>query len=425
MTAGLRRLRDLAAGLAALLFASHALAAASGPGVAIPSAVARTVSYSAWTVNGAGVRLLYTLPHDARRILAAKGARPLDITDIGQAVLQGVGVSSRGGDCEAIDQGEGVGQVYPLALDPTVDRFEIIFQCPDSQGVALHDHLLFDKVRDHIDFAQVTAGGRTRLETFSHDHQDVPARASSALSDPTTSAVTLHGGSGLFQDPLRLCALLAVLLTLGRWPSAPKIGAAAVAGYVIAFAASASGLETPDIRLDRALEGLMTVVVALGVVLAHSEGGFAARSWKAVCIAVAAVLAVGALALAVPHGAAAVLAVAGMAIAVLAQVIAAPNGGWRTWLQLAFVGFLAALDGLTQATLLSPLKAPLGVAAPVLAEMSVGAAVAICLTLAAVEAARWMLRGRLMPLRVTASELVAACVAGAGLFWFASQLYSV
>jgi hypothetical protein len=414
------------AALAAMLFAAPALAAPVAPAVDLPAQVARTVSYTSWNVEGDVVRLRFSLPHDARRALQAKGARPLDVTDISNAVLGGVGVSSRGGDCDAIDQGEGVGQVYPLAMNPTLDRFEIVFQCPVAQGIVLHDHVLFDKAREHIDFAQVAIGtGRPRLETFTREHQDVRAQPSPFLADPSTHAVVLRSAQSLFLDPLRLCALIAMVLTIGRWRYTLKVGAAVLIGYCAALAAAAAGFEAPDIRLDRGLEDLITLAIALGAVLSRGQGLMAANGWRRASIGLGILIGAGVLALAVPKGAPAILAVAGAAIVTIVQALATRGGDWRPRVQLLLVGFLAALDGLSQTTLLSPLNARFGMAAPVLAEMTFGAACAICLTLAAAQAARWITRGRLAAFRTGSGELIAAGVAGAGLFWFASQLYSL
>lgn len=416
----------LVAALGTVLLAAPALAAPAAPRVNMPAPVARTVSYSTWTVEGTTVRLRFTLPREARRALAAKGAHPLGTTDLGAAILAGVGVSSRGGDCEAVDQGEGVGQVYPLALDPGLDRFEIVFRCPDRLGIVLHDHVLFDRAPGHIDFAELTPdGGKPRLEAFTRGRQEMPVGLSAPLSSATTQAVLVRSALGVLEDPLRLCALLAVLLTIGRWPGALKVGAAVLAGYALAFAAVAGGLEAPDIRLDRGLEGLLTVAIAVGAALSPRDGALAARGWKPISMGVAILVVGGALALAVPKGAPAILALVGAAIAAAAQAAAARRGAGGRWIQLLLVAFLAALDGLAQATLLSPLDASFGLAARILAETVLGAAAAIWLALAAVQAVRWLARGRLARLGGLGGELAAAVLAGAGLFWFASQLYSL
>jgi hypothetical protein len=425
MSGRIRPAWALVAAFAAILSAAQARAAPSAPRVDMPSAVARTVSYSTWTVEGAVVRLRFILPHEARRALAAKGARPLDTADLGAAILAGVGASSRGGDCEAIDQGEGVGQVYPLALDPRVDRFEIVFQCADALGLVLHDHVLFAQAPDHIDFAQVTVGGgKPRLEAFTRAHQDVAVRAAPLLADPTTLVVLARAARSVFEDPLRLCALLAVLLTIGRWPGALKVGGAVAAGYALAFAAAAAGLEAPEVRLARALEGLLAFVIAVGAALPPGEGASPARGWRPLSIVVAVLVLAAVLALAVPKGAAAIVAVAGAAVVAAVQAAAARRDyGWRR-IQLMLVGGLAALDGLGQTTLLAPLDAGFAVTWPILAETVVGAAGAVCAALAAAQAARWLAGSRLAGPRALAGELAAAALAGAGLFWFASQLYS-
>ncbi len=57
----------LVAALGTVLLAAPALAAPAAPRVNMPAPVARTVSYSTWTVEGTTVRLRFTLPREGRR----------------------------------------------------------------------------------------------------------------------------------------------------------------------------------------------------------------------------------------------------------------------------------------------------------------------------------------------------------------------
>ena len=93
------------------------------------------------------------VPTAVARNLAAKGAPAPTLATVASAVSEAISVTTPAGDCEAVDQGEGVGQIYTLALTPGLDRFEIVFACPQASGMVLKDDLLFDRDPGHIDYA--------------------------------------------------------------------------------------------------------------------------------------------------------------------------------------------------------------------------------------------------------------------------------
>ena len=161
--------------LAALILALAMVPMVARSAVAYPSAVvSHSVSYSVWTIQGSSVHLRFILPRPVVPQLLGRGASSRDQAAIGAAVLDQVAVTSSGGDCPALDQGEGAGRIYTLALTPGVDRFEVIFECPQASGMVLHDGVLFGRAPGHVNYASVQVGaGRPAFELFTRDHQSV------------------------------------------------------------------------------------------------------------------------------------------------------------------------------------------------------------------------------------------------------------
>ena len=122
--------------------------------------LSRNVSYSTWSVDGATVRLRFALPAAAARDLAAHGQPPLDTPAVAKAVLAAVSVTSAGGDCEAIDQGEGAGQVYTLALTPGLDR-RVVSQ---SFGLSLDEIAKSDNIEQWSGSAIRAAPSTTSMQ---------------------------------------------------------------------------------------------------------------------------------------------------------------------------------------------------------------------------------------------------------------------
>ncbi len=116
------------------------------------------VSYSTWAIDGATVRLRVTVSAAEAQALVGPRKQLMTRAAVADAVSQAMTVTSAAGDCPAIDQGEGVGEIYTLALTPGLDRYEMVFVCTDPKGMVLHDQFLFKATPAHIDYARIQAG---------------------------------------------------------------------------------------------------------------------------------------------------------------------------------------------------------------------------------------------------------------------------
>lgn len=408
------------AGLA-LVFAAHA-AHAADPQSGRLDWPGRSVSDTIWTIDGSTVHLRYVLPlSEAGELALPGGARP-DAGAVGQAVGAAVSVGSEGGDCPEIDQGEGVGQVYTLAMTPGFDRYEIIFACPSAARIRLHDGVLFDRAPGHVDYARVQVdGGPPALQVFTRGHETLalpPGRL-----PPGASLVRFAVEGALrFVEGAGLAIAAALLLLQRRWRDIGATAVALVGGYAASLAATLLGLAAPDEALAAALAATMVVFTAAGALAGFAAGAGGSRSFAVWSAALVALLIAAVAALAAVRSVPAGIATAGvLAFGAVALWLGSAGRAWR-WLLFAPAAVFAFLDGLGAAGGLSPLRPPLASVAIMLTGYGLGAAGAGILLVGGAAAISRLFRRRFERAGSVLAELGGAILIGLGLFWFASWL---
>jgi hypothetical protein len=410
----------------AVLAALTALAWTSIAGAATPVPASGEVSSSVWTIDGANVRVRVMMPTAAARKLAAKGAPPPGLATVASAVGQGFAVTTPAGDCEAIDQGEGVGQIYTLALTPGLDRFEIVFTCPQASGLVLKDNLLFDRDPGHIDYAQIRIGaGPPVLAAFTRDQRSIalPAAATQLRgADPLGFArmAAVRTATSL----AALTILFGSVLLSRRWLDLVWLGASLAIGYLASVGVALSGLVTLDQGLAGALLGLLAATLGLDALQPDRQGAETSprRRWAArvgVALVVAGVIA--AAALKNPEAGLATFGIAAFGLAVVQIGRMEPGLGALVFAPAAAFAFL---DGLGPAGDLALLHPPIGQMLPILAGDDLGGLAAAVVIAGAAMGVIWLAGLRLRALKDIGSEAAGAALIGLGLFWFVSRLYS-
>lgn len=421
----LRRLLLLIGGLALLLAGARQVLAA--PKDTAAAAAGSNVSYSEWDVTGHTMRLRFILPVSEAAPLLPPKARP-DASAVGAAILPLLHVSTAGGDCVAIDQGQGAGQVYVLYRTPGLYRFEIIFDCPTRERMVLRNDVLFDKAPSHVDYASVRLGGGAgaSLQMFTQGHRTLALPpVGQPLPDASLVRFLERGAQALIGLPDRLCVLIGLLLVVTGWSDLWRIGAAFALGCVLAFAATLLGLTT-DAMAGEAAVGLLAALLAV-TALRQDVGPAGWRAGIAPVLMGLCVLA--AAAFAAWKAPAALWPVAALALfafvqAWLAGDAAAAVPGPRRWLVLGPVFLFGALEALGLTRDLVPLPfAPLQLT-PILAAYDGGLLAAAIGLLALAVGMLWLLRRRLLPLRPFVLDVAGAALAGLGVFWFVSRLHS-
>jgi len=401
---------------------------AMSPSVAMaandPETTSGNVSYSTWEIDGATVRVRVAIPTGAARKLVAVNAPPPSLAMVASAVSQGMGVTTAAGDCEAIDQGEGVGQIYTLALTPGLDRFEIVFACPQANGLVLKDSVLFDRDPGHIDFAQVRSGlARPVLQAFTRGRQSIALPAAAELRDVDPVIFVRLAAIRLATSLGALGIIAGSVLLSRRWLDLAWLAAGLAVGYLSSIAVALTGLVSLDLGIAEAMVGLLTASLGLGaLVVAVGETTSEWRLPWGAYVGLGVVL-VGLIVAAAFKAPAAALATAGLAIFGLGSVRASREPGLGA-LAFAPAAVLACINGLAQASGLTLLHAPPAQLTPILAGHDLGELIAAMAIASVVMGLAWLAGRRLRNWRNIGSEIAGAALIGVGLFWFVSRLYS-
>lgn len=415
------RLLAIAAALVSLSPANAQEAAAPPPGAQhLPG---DSVSYSTWAIDGRVVRLQVALPAaEADKLAGPKGPAP-DAAAVSEAVAAAFAASSDKGPCAVVDQGEGEGEIYRLALTPGIDRFEIIYLCPSATGIAISDKLLFDRVPGHIDFARVQAGKSPPfVAMFTRDRRtlNVPASRTGAR----WPSFLRQGARNLLRHADLLLVLAGIALFCARRRDLLFVAGSIATGQAIAaiFAVEGLGLGWP--KLAGAATGVFVAGLGAAVLRARNAGQPLSRGWRIAVVGALALATLGAIAIAARTGPVAAWAAGGACLVCLAMLwgVRAPGQPhWLTWFPALLLGLLS---GLAIGTDLAVLALPAtGTLAPMAAWM-LGATIAAVAVAALAVLALWLIGRGGQSRRDLASEIAGAALIGFGLFWFVSRVWT-
>lgn len=405
------------------------LACSSWATAAIPQApVSRApahVSYSVWNVDGASVRLDVMLPRAAAGGLVAPGAHLQDTAAVAAAVAASVGVDSAGGPCEAIDQGEGAGRIYVMAPTPTLYRFEIIFACPQPDGLVLRDRLLFDRFPDQLNYAQVRiAGGAPAIQIFDRRHPSLALSTGKTTPQASLLRFVLQGAAHVVGQADRLLVVFGLLLVARRWRDLGVVAAALGAGYLAALALALGGFGLADRSWQGVATALAVLLLGASALRLRPPGPAPPRGLRITAAAFAVLIVAAVVAIAALKSPSAAIAAVALALFAGAQIWLAGSWPRLGWIAFAPAALFALVDGLGPAEDLAMLQTPAAQAAPRLLAYDLGATAAATALVAAGMVVIWLLARKLSPTRRTAAiDLAGALLVGFGLFWFASRIY--
>jgi len=382
------------------------------------------VSYSTWTVSGSSsgpsVLLKFLLPEALAQSLTATGLPVLTTRKLGEFVLRHVAVGAAGRNCPAVDQGYDIGIVDPLAVGPALHGFEILFRCPVSGALTLHDHALFDRFAGHVNFARIVKDGRVVEQLFTAAHQELRLPAAGSVPAAGFGQYLRLGVMHLFRSPAPLCFLVGSLLLLRRRREVLWLAGAVVVGYGISLAVSTRSWILPRVPLLEAYMGFLVALLAAMITLREL------RQPRVSMLGCPALLAVLAILTAFTSHHLQMLVLAGAAMLAASLLVANLWFESRRELWLVPVVLVGFLDGFALPAALEPLQLPQRSQAWMVAAFDCGAALAAVASMVLLLAALSVLRGRLRTAlrRLPASELAAAGLGGLGTFWLLSRLYN-
>jgi hypothetical protein len=383
---------------------------------------ADSVSHSVWRISKDEVILQVSFPKVQGESLKGE-LNPLSVENLGKYVLERVSVTAGGDRCPPVDQGYDLGEVDPLALDPSLYGFEIIFSCPadNSAGVGvgagvaaeltLHNGLFFAEQPTHIDFASIVKDGLRVADTFTASRQFMSVPRNAALTGTGRGRFARLGLSHIWRSADQWLALGGLLLILrGRnWPAAAIAG---VSGYLIAAAAVTAGGLIPFEHA--AGVGMGLVVAGLAVVLVSR----AVNDTKILSrvLAIAGIVS-GAVAW-FSHRPDATLLLLGFGVAAAATVrLPAHSSVPGTSIALLY----GLIDGLALPTDFVRLQIWGDLSAKDSLVFGAGALLGVSLLMVLLASTFWLLRKK-WPSAALADGCASTAMAGFGVFWIVSRL---
>ncbi len=426
-------MKALLRGRLPLMLALCTLACAARP----VHAGSASVSYSTWIVSRDTVMLRFILPVGEAERLTGSAIPVLTVSKLGDYVLQHTAVSASGHDCPAIDQGYDLGRVDPVQVGAGFYGFEIFFRCgAPLQSLIFEDRALFDRAPGHVDFARIEAGTHFAEQLFTAGRERLEVPDPAAAPAAGTGQYVRLGVLHVTRSAERICFLLAAMLFARRrpvraWGQGASLVLGLAAGYALSLIARATGWVVAQPSLIEAFVGFLVALCAVAIALPGlARPRIAIAGWSVLLLALALVAA--GLRVARPAG-----LLAGAAILSAGFLAICCPAGERRWLASLPAGVFGFLDGFALPALLAPLHLPAWTGARMSIGYDLGALLlesAVIALLAGVFA--WAGAGSASPCgvavtpaavasrRSAAEILAAAAFAGIGIFWLVSRLHS-
>ena len=390
-------------------------------GVASPAlADSHSVSYSDWTISGEITTLKFVLPRvEAQRLTGVDV--PLATTKrLGEYLLAHVAVQGDGENCAPIDQGYDIGLVDPLAVGGGAFGFEIFFRCPTAnpRERVLKNAVLFERVRSHVNYARVRAGGGDWApQLFTAGREEIRVPDAGAPDGGGWLRYVSLGFGHVLQSLDRIAIVLGLLLLARRRRELELLAVGLAGGYALALLVTAGSWVAPRTSFLEGFVGFMVLWIAAELVARETS-----RS------KVAAILGLGSCALAavatLVSGWAAGLVLLGCAL--VAAGLLPRTGEWlerrEFWVATAAVaGFL---DGFVLPSQVAPAEPPKGALLAMSAGFDVGAFLGAGFLASLAIGALLLLRRRRIELpRPLVSDLAATVLGGCGAFWLVTRFY--
>jgi hypothetical protein len=231
---------------------------------AIQPAIAenRSVSQSIWTVARDRVTLRFVLPAAEARQLSPKNLPPPSTEQVASYVLGHVSVSAAGSACPAIDQGYDIGRIDTLSVGDGLYGFEIIFQCPGTRDMLLHNAVLFERVPQHIDFARIEQNGAAAAQLFTFGSEQLRLPDNGAAIAAGTGEYLRLGVSHIRHGFDRICFLAGLLVLVGKRRDLLGVASGLLLGYGASSAVAAGGYAIPNMPAVESAVGFLVAFIA-------------------------------------------------------------------------------------------------------------------------------------------------------------------
>jgi hypothetical protein len=238
-------------------------------GAAAPAlAHTRSETHSNWQINGAAVRMSFTVPDLEAARLVAKGA-PLPSGAAVAAYLTGhIHVTAAGQAC-AMDH-----PVRPTAAVGAVSRYEFSWTCPGDKSITLQNTAFFELVPTHTNMVQIQSGETFVEQLFTQDETSLEvggAHSTEALKNASFFKYIEMGVMHIFTGVDHQSFLLGLVLLSRRLRDLTFVITGFTIGHSVTLAMAVTGILRPHAEYIDALVGLTIALVGAEALAVNSS----------------------------------------------------------------------------------------------------------------------------------------------------------
>jgi len=273
---------------------------------ALVHAHTKSETYTVWHIAGSSVRSTFSIPLvEADRLAKGSAARASN-DDVSSYLAAHVWVTSKGGGKCASS-----GLVRAVAATEQFRRFELAFNCPSSEDIALNSSAFFELVPSHVTLAQIELDSGDMIEQMiTTDHRTLSLSGGEANELRNASFIDYMkmGVMHIFTGVDHMSFLLGLVLISRR----PRDLAFVITGFTLGHSATLALAVTGILRPHAEF---IDALVALTIALIGAENiAVATRRPEVISVGIASVLVVMAIASAVGFGSLPATLLAGAAL---------------------------------------------------------------------------------------------------------------
>lgn len=228
-------------------------------GAAAPAlAHTRSETHSSWQINGAAVRMSFTVPDLESARLAPKDAPPPNGATVANYLTKHIQATAAGQAC-VMDH-----PVRPTAAVDSVSRYEFSWTCPSAKAITLQNTAFFELVPTHTNMVQIQSGETFVEQLFTKDETTLEvggADSTETLKNASFFKYIEMGIMHIFTGIDHQSFLLGLVLLSRRLRDLTFVITGFTIGHSITLAMAVTGVLRPHAEYIDALVGLTIALV--------------------------------------------------------------------------------------------------------------------------------------------------------------------
>ncbi len=374
----------------------------------------KSETHTVWRITGRTVHLTFTLPNVEANRLAESGRATASNERIGQYLAAHVGVTAAGAACPASQPARAE------AATEQFRRFELAFQCPSADDLALHSSAFFEMVPSHVTFAQIETGDAFVEQLFTSGQQSVSASASAGgeLASASFFRYIQLGILHIFTGVDHMSFLLGLVLLSPRLRDLAFVITGFTLGHSATLALAVTGIIRPHAEFIDALVALTIAMVgAENISVATHRPGMVAGALGLLLLAMTAAKLAG-------FGLLPATLLFGAALFCSCYLMISGQLRDAARLRLVVTLMFGLIHGFGFASDLLEMRLPEGKLAELLLGFNIGVEIGqLTLVVVALAAVALLQRLRLTLPRPIVVDVLSAALVGLGMYWFVSRSY--